>query len=84
MQDKRDGTLHAIARDLLAVDVKHAGAAAADTADVVEGERAQTAPLIFVVELERVLAWRESVRTFPTRALEIKKVQRNTDLFLST
>src|SRR5262245_49195222 len=40
LQDERDRALHALTRHLLAVYGEHTRAAAADAADVVEGERA--------------------------------------------
>src|SRR5690606_31241931 len=61
LQDQRDGALHGLPRDLLAVDLEHALAAAADPADAVEGERADAEPVIGEGELERVLARGERV-----------------------
>src|SRR5262249_33655049 len=42
LHDERDGVLHGLARYLLVVDLEYTGAAAADTAYVVERERAQS------------------------------------------
>src|SRR5262249_13037816 len=42
--------------------------------DVVEGERTKTEAVIFEVELKRVLARRQRIRSLPARALEINKV----------
>ena len=41
LHDERDGVLHALARHLLAVDLKHAGTAATNAAHVVESECAE-------------------------------------------
>src|SRR5215471_14050581 len=70
LQDQRDRALHALARHLLAVDLEHAGAAAADAAHVVEGERARSKAVVLEVELQLVLAGRERIRAFPAHALE--------------
>ena len=51
--------------DLLAVHLQHAGAAAADAAQVVEGQRAHAEAVVLEVELQRVLARRQRLRAFP-------------------
>ena len=66
--------LHVLARNLFAVDLEHAGAAAADTAYVVKGERAHSEAVVLKVELDRVLAWRQRVQSLPARALHVEEV----------
>src|SRR5262252_2765090 len=58
LHNQRDRVPHGLTRNLLAVDFQHSGAAAADTAYVVEREGAQSEAVILEVELKRVLAWR--------------------------
>src|SRR5262249_31726581 len=53
LHDEWDSVLHGLARHLLAIDLEHASAAAADAAHVVEGERAGPEAIIFEVELKR-------------------------------
>ena len=69
--------LHGLPRHLLAVDLEHTGAAAADAAHVVvegEGGEAEAVVLEVEVELKRVLARRQLIRAFPTRALVVEEV----------
>src|SRR5262249_5216777 len=73
LHDERNGVLHGLARYLLVVDLEYTGAAAGETAHVVEGQRADAEPVILEVELKRVLAGRE-LRSLPARALQINEV----------
>src|SRR5262249_7239766 len=74
LHDERDSVLHRFARHLFAVDLEHTSTTAANATDVVEGERTKTEAVIFEVELKRVLARRQRIRSLPARALEINKV----------
>ena len=60
--------------DDLAVDLERAGAGPAETAHVVEGERADAEAVIFEVELDRVLAGRQRVGAFPLDPLQVDQV----------
>ena len=73
-EDQRDGALHLLVGDRLAVDLEDAGAAAADAAHAVEGERAHAEPVVLEVELERVLAGRQRLGALPADALQIDQV----------
>src|SRR5262245_66121321 len=52
---ERDGSLQGLTRHFGTVDLENAGAAAADAANAVEGERGEAEAVIFEVELKRVL-----------------------------
>jgi hypothetical protein len=66
-------------RHFPAVDLEHAGAAPADAAHVVEGERTGSETVVFEVELQRVLARRERLRTLPADAPQIEEVPQKID-----
>ena len=74
LQDEGQGVLHLLRGDFLAVDLEHAGAAAADAAHVVEGERAGAEAIVLEVELEGVLAGGQRFRTFPANTLQVNQV----------
>src|SRR5262249_56796417 len=74
LQDQRNSALHSLARHLLAVDFEHTTAAAADAAQIVECERADSQPVVFEVELQRVLAWQQCIRSLPAHALKVDEV----------
>src|SRR5262249_47249301 len=74
LPDERNSVLQLLARHLLAVHLEHAGAAAADAAYVVKGKRAKTEAVILEVELQRVLAWRQCLRSLPASAFEVEEV----------
>ena len=74
LQDHGQRVLHLLGGDFLAVHLQRAGAGAAEAAHVVEGERAEAQAVILEVELQRVLAGRERVRSFPFDALQVNQV----------
>src|SRR5262249_62133913 len=74
LQDEWNGTFHPQACNLLAVDFQHADAAASDTADVVKGECSEPQAVILEVELQRVLAGRKRICTFPADAFQVDQV----------
>jgi hypothetical protein len=79
LHDERDSVFHGLARHLLAVDLEYTGAAAADAAHVVEGERTEAEAVIFEIEFKRVLARRQRVRCLPARALYIEEIVQEPD-----
>ena len=74
LQDHRQRVRHGNGLDSFAVHLERAGAAAAEAAHVIEGERAQAEAVILEVELQRVLAGRERVRAFPLDAFQVNQV----------
>ena len=54
--------------DIFAVNLEHAHAAPRNAAQVVEGKRAITQPVVFEVKHEGVFAGGEFLRTFPADA----------------
>src|SRR5262245_47384181 len=69
LQDKRHRALHFLRGHHLPVDLQHPGAALADAAQLVEGQRREAQPVVFEGELARVLAGRERLRALPAHAL---------------
>src|SRR5262249_255814 len=56
LEDERDRVLHLLTRDVLTVDLQHAGTALAEPAVAAEHERRRSEPVVLEVELQRVLA----------------------------
>src|SRR5262249_26295844 len=82
LHDQRNGVRYGLASHLLAVHLKHAGAATADAAHAVVGERAHTEAIVLEVELQCVLAWRQRIRTLAGEALQIEEVIQKDRLIL--
>src|SRR5215471_12930075 len=82
LQDQRNSALHSVARHLLAVDFEHTSAAAADAAQIVKCERADSQPVVFEVELQRVLAWHQCIRSLPAHAFQVDEVPQKLRLAL--
>src|SRR5262245_1615670 len=66
--------IHRLARHLLPINLEHACAASADAAQIVEGKRPYSKPVILEIKLQRVLAGRQCLRSLPAHALEIDQV----------
>src|SRR5262249_17495008 len=74
LQSDGNCPVHRLGSDDLAIDLEHAGAATADTAHVVEGQRGEAKPVVFEVNLEGVLARRQRLLTLPAHALQVEQV----------
>ncbi len=74
LQDHWQRMRHGNGLDFFAVHFERAGAGAAKTAHVVEGERADAKAVILEVELQRVFAGHERVRAFPLDAFQVNQV----------
>src|SRR5215831_9641582 len=66
--------VHRLARHLLPINLEHASTTAADAAQIVEGKRPYSKPVILEIKLQRVLAGRQCLRSLPAHALEIDEV----------
>src|SRR5215471_11175417 len=74
LENEREGVLHPLARDFRAVDLEDSGAALAEPTVAAEHERRRTEAVVPEVELERVLAGRQDLRSLPLDPLQVYQV----------
>ena len=78
LQDERERVFHLLGGDFLAVHLEHAGAALADAAHVVEGQRARAEAVVLEVELDACACRARARRGLPSECASGRPGSRGT------